>query len=83
VLTPLDIERRFGLTEGNIFQGELLLEQLFANRPMPGAATERRWRAVDVRLVDASGRRDLRRAGSQRCDGSAQSVGLAPGSAKA
>jgi len=37
VLTPLDIERRFGLTEGNIFQGELLLEQLFANRPPAGA----------------------------------------------
>ena len=37
VLTPLDIERTFGLTEGNIFQGELLLEQLFANRPLPGA----------------------------------------------
>jgi phytoene dehydrogenase-like protein len=36
VLTPLDIERRFGLSEGNIFQGELLLEQLFANRPLPG-----------------------------------------------
>src|SRR5439155_765461 len=29
VLTPLDIERRFGLSEGNIFQGELTLEQLF------------------------------------------------------
>ncbi|HEY7599473.1 MAG TPA: NAD(P)/FAD-dependent oxidoreductase, partial [Candidatus Limnocylindrales bacterium] len=37
VLTPLDIERTFGLSEGNIFQGELLLEQLFANRPVPGA----------------------------------------------
>jgi phytoene dehydrogenase-like protein len=37
VLTPLDIERTFGLSEGNIFQGELLLEQLFANRPIPGA----------------------------------------------
>jgi phytoene dehydrogenase-like protein len=36
VLTPLDIERTFGLTEGNIFQGELLLEQLFAERPVPG-----------------------------------------------
>ena len=36
VLTPLDIEQRFGLTEGNIFQGELLLEQLFAARPLPG-----------------------------------------------
>src|SRR5450755_3047564 len=29
VLTPLDLERDFGLTEGNIFQGELSLEQLF------------------------------------------------------
>jgi phytoene dehydrogenase-like protein len=37
VLTPLDIERTFGLSEGNIFQGELLLEQLFGNRPLPGA----------------------------------------------
>jgi phytoene dehydrogenase-like protein len=38
VLTPLDIEHRFGLTEGNIFQGELSLEQLFFNRPVPGFA---------------------------------------------
>ena len=37
VLTPLDIERTFGLTEGNIFQGELLLEQLLGNRPLPGS----------------------------------------------
>jgi phytoene dehydrogenase-like protein len=36
VLTPLDIEETFGLTEGNIFQGELTLEQLFFNRPIPG-----------------------------------------------
>jgi phytoene dehydrogenase-like protein len=36
VLTPLDIERDFGLTEGNIFQGELSLEQLFWARPVPG-----------------------------------------------
>ena len=38
VLTPLDLEREFGLTEGNIFQGELSLEQLFFNRPVPGWA---------------------------------------------
>jgi phytoene dehydrogenase-like protein len=38
VLTPLDIERTFGLTEGNIFQGELTLEQLFFLRPVPGWA---------------------------------------------
>ena len=36
VLTPLDIERKFGLSEGNIFQGELSLEQLFFLRPVPG-----------------------------------------------
>jgi phytoene dehydrogenase-like protein len=38
VLTPLDLERDFGLTEGNIFQGELTLEQLFFARPVPGWA---------------------------------------------
>ena len=38
VLTPKDIEDRFGLSEGNIFQGELSLEQLFFNRPVPGWA---------------------------------------------
>jgi phytoene dehydrogenase-like protein len=41
VLTPLDIERRIGLSEGNIFQGELSLEQLFFNRPVPGWARYR------------------------------------------
>ncbi|HVF44848.1 MAG TPA: NAD(P)/FAD-dependent oxidoreductase [Pyrinomonadaceae bacterium] len=41
VLTPLDIEREFGLTEGNIFQGELSLEQLFFLRPAPGWAQYR------------------------------------------
>jgi phytoene dehydrogenase-like protein len=38
VLTPLDLEREFGLTEGNIFQGELSLEQLLFLRPIPGWA---------------------------------------------
>ena len=38
VLTPLDLERDFGLTEGNIFQGELSLEQLFFLRPVSGWA---------------------------------------------
>ena len=41
VLTPLDLERQFGLTEGNIFQGELSLEQLFFSRPVPGWARYR------------------------------------------
>src|SRR5713101_2838955 len=38
VLTPLDLEREFCLTQGNIFQGELSLEQLFFLRPVPGWA---------------------------------------------
>jgi phytoene dehydrogenase-like protein len=41
VLTPLDIERQTGLTEGNIFQGELSLEQLFFLRPVAGWARYR------------------------------------------
>jgi phytoene dehydrogenase-like protein len=41
VLTPLDLEREFGLSEGNIFQGELTLEQLFFLRPAPGWADYR------------------------------------------
>ncbi len=41
VLTPLDLEREFGLTQGNIFQGELSLEQLFFLRPVPGWAQYR------------------------------------------
>jgi phytoene dehydrogenase-like protein len=41
VLTPLDLEREWGLSEGNIFQGELSLEQLFFLRPVPGWARYR------------------------------------------
>src|SRR6202050_85041 len=41
VLTPLDLEREFGLTQGNIFQGELSLEQLFFLRPVAGWARYR------------------------------------------
>ena len=36
VLTPLDLERTYGLTEGNIFHGDLNIEQLFFMRPVPG-----------------------------------------------
>jgi phytoene dehydrogenase-like protein len=36
VLTPLDLERTYGLTEGNIFHGDLSLDQLFFMRPVPG-----------------------------------------------
>ncbi len=48
VQTPLDIERTTGLTEGNIFQGELSLEQLFFSRPVPGWA---RFRMAAATLI--------------------------------
>ncbi len=38
VLSPWDIEQTVGLTEGNIFQGELSLDQLFFLRPVAGWA---------------------------------------------
>jgi phytoene dehydrogenase-like protein len=41
VLTPLDLERTYGLTEGNIFHGDLSLDQLFFMRPVPGWAQYR------------------------------------------
>jgi phytoene dehydrogenase-like protein len=41
VVTPLELEREWGLSEGNIFQGELSLEQLFFLRPVPGWARYR------------------------------------------
>ncbi len=41
VLTPLDLERRFGLTGGNIFHGEMALDQMFVMRPVAGSARYR------------------------------------------
>jgi phytoene dehydrogenase-like protein len=41
VVTPFDLEREWGLTEGNIFHGELALEQLLFLRPVPGWAQYR------------------------------------------
>jgi len=41
VLTPLDLERRFGITGGNIFHGEMSFEQMFVMRPAPGWARYR------------------------------------------
>ena len=38
IRTPQDIEDEVGLTEGNIFQGELTMDQMFFNRPFPGYA---------------------------------------------
>jgi len=39
VLTPLDLERRFGITGGNIFHGEMSLDQMFVMRPAAGWAS--------------------------------------------
>ncbi len=41
VLSPLDLERTFGLTGGNIFQGAMSLNQLYAMRPVLGWADHR------------------------------------------
>jgi phytoene dehydrogenase-like protein len=41
VRTPRELEAEVGLTEGNIFQGELTFDQLLFNRPIPGYAQYR------------------------------------------
>jgi phytoene dehydrogenase-like protein len=41
IRSPWDIENEVGLTEGNIFQGELTMDQLMFNRPIPGYAQYR------------------------------------------
>ena len=41
VITPLDLERDYGLTGGHIFHGELALDQLFVSRPVFGWARRR------------------------------------------
>ncbi|MSP88200.1 MAG: NAD(P)/FAD-dependent oxidoreductase [Alphaproteobacteria bacterium] len=41
VLTPVDLEAKFGLPQGHIFHGELALDQIFMMRPVPGYADYR------------------------------------------
>ena len=41
VLTPLDLERTYGLTGGNIFHGAMSLDQMFWSRPVMGWARYR------------------------------------------
>ena len=60
VVTPLDLEREFGLSEGNIFQGELSLEQLFFLRPVSGWAHS----ALPSRICICADRRRIRAAAS-------------------
>src|SRR5207247_4176520 len=40
-LSPFDLEQRFGITGGNIFHGEMSLDQMFVLRPLAGWAKYR------------------------------------------
>ena len=40
-ITPLDLEREYGMTGGNIFHGAMTMGQLYANRPVPGVGSYR------------------------------------------
>jgi phytoene dehydrogenase-like protein len=40
-LTPLDLEKTYGLTEGDLNHGQLILDQMFFMRPMPGWSTHK------------------------------------------
>jgi phytoene dehydrogenase-like protein len=40
-LTPLDLEQTYGLTEGDLNHGQLILDQMFFMRPMPGWSTHK------------------------------------------
>ena len=78
IMSPLDLERTFGLVGGDIFHGALSLDQLFSRAPdarlrqLPRSAR----RAVHVRRRHASGRRRHRRARAQR--GARDPRGLPP-----
>jgi phytoene dehydrogenase-like protein len=57
VLSPVDLERIFGLTGGNIFQGAMSLDQLFSLRPLAGWSDYR----TPVRDLFLAGQRDASR----------------------
>ena len=40
-ITPLDLEQRWGLTEGDLNHGQLILDQIFFLRPLPGWSNHR------------------------------------------
>ena len=41
-LSPWDLEQRFGIAGGNIFHGEMSIDQMFVMRPLAGSARYRR-----------------------------------------
>ena len=65
VLTPLDLERGWGLTGGHIFHGELSLDQFFTMRPLLGlwSVPHADRGLVPVRFGHASRHRAHRRIG--------------------
>ncbi len=65
ILTPLDLERDFGLVGGDIFHGALGLDQLYSARPVlgHGRLPLAHPGLVHVRRLDPSRRRRHRRAG--------------------
>ena len=65
IVGPHEMEHEYGLIGGNIFHGELSLEQLFHMRPAPGYADYRTpiARALQRRLGDPRRRRRLRHPG--------------------
>ena len=74
IMSPLDLERTFGLVGGDIFHGALDLGQMFSARPMLGHADYRGPvpGPLHVRLRHASRRRRHRAAGAQCGEGSAE-----------
>ena len=71
VLTPYDLEQRFGLIGGNIFQGEMSLDQLFSFRPSPGSRglQDARGRPLPLRLGHPPRRRGHGHTRPQRLQG--------------
>ena len=67
IITPLDLEEKYGLTGGQIFHGDLALDQFFTMRPLLDWAryTHADSEFVFVRERDASGRGVDRRVGSE------------------
>ena len=68
IMSPLDLERTFGMIGGDIFHGALSLDQLFSARPMLGIRRLSRSAegSVHVRIGHTSGRRRDRGARPQR-----------------
>ena len=78
VLTPADLERRYGLTGGHPVHGEPSLDQLFVTRPAAGlgALSRPARRTVPVQRGHPSGRRRHRRSRAQRRAGDPEGPGL-------